>query len=120
MKRLFNFKTVEKFIFIMCLLFTIFALVLIKNNPATGYELSIYRSTPLLVWIFLIGSTIGGISIIIRHAFAEEEKKIWILGFFICITLGFFMESIIILMMGLIINKIVKLITYYYSIYHSN
>ena len=57
-------SVVVKTIAIISFLLIIPALILIKNNPATGYELSIYASTPVLVWIFLVGSIIGGIGII--------------------------------------------------------
>ena len=64
---------VVKAMAIISFLLIIPALILIKNNPATGYEVSIYVSTTPLVWLFLIGSTIGGISIIVHQAFSKEK-----------------------------------------------
>ena len=61
-------------------------LLIIKNSPAKGYELSIYTSTPFLAWIFLIVSATGGISIILHQAFIGDKKSNWwIIGFLILI-----------------------------------
>lgn len=83
-----------KIIAIACFIFTISALYLIKRAPATGYEISIYTSTPLLVWVSLIGSIAGGISIIVHQAFTEDERSNWwIIGLFILILNNFIILS---------------------------
>jgi hypothetical protein len=74
-----------KIIVIACFIFMSLALYQIKGAPATGYEISIYASTPPLVWVFLIGSIAGGIGIIVHQAFSEEENNFWLIGFFILI-----------------------------------
>ena len=58
------------------------ALILINNEPAMGYEISIYTALSPLVWIFLIGSIACGIGIIVQQAFAEEskQKSWWLIG----------------------------------------
>lgn len=84
---------VVKAMAIISFLLIIPALILIKNNPATGYEISIYVSTPPLVWIFLIGSAIGGISIIVHQAFSKEKNNFWLVGFFILILNNFIILS---------------------------
>jgi len=76
-------KRIDQIISIISFLLIFLALIFIKNNPATGYEISIYASTPPLIWIFLIGSTLGGISIIVHQAFTEEKNNFWLIGFFI-------------------------------------
>ena len=38
---------------IIYFVFLIIAILLIRNSPARGYELSIYAKTPLPVWLFL-------------------------------------------------------------------
>lgn len=84
---------VVKAIAIISFLLIIPALILIKNNPATGYEISIYASMSALVWIFLIGSAIGGIGIITIQAFSEEKNNFWLVGFFILILNNFIILS---------------------------
>lgn len=84
---------VVKAMAIISFLLIIPALILIKNNPATGYEVSIYVSTTPLVWLFLIGSTIGGISIIVHQAFSKEKNNFWLVGFFILILNNFIILS---------------------------
>ena len=74
--------------------FIIFALYLIKSAPATGYELSIYESTPTLVWVFLIAGFIGGLSIIIHQAFTESKSNYWLIGLFILILTNFVILSL--------------------------
>jgi len=72
-----------RILLIICFIFITLSLVLIKNSPATGYELSIYASTPHIVWIFLIGSISIGIFIIVYQAFTERENNYWSIAFFI-------------------------------------
>lgn len=58
------------------------SLISIKNNPAIGYEISIYTALPSFVWIFLIGSIACGISIIVQQAFTQgdEKQNWWLIG----------------------------------------
>lgn len=69
-----------------------FTLIIISSsisylNPVKGYELSIYESTPILVWIFLIMSIAGGFTIILHQIYTEEYKSsnFWLMGFFLVI-----------------------------------
>jgi hypothetical protein len=56
----------------------ILAIIVIIKSPAAGYELSIYGSTPLHFWIFLILSLFIGIFILIYQAFAGNEwTSLW-------------------------------------------
>jgi hypothetical protein len=62
------------------------ALLLIdRNSPATGYELSIYESLPAMVWICLIAALAGGTGIVVHQAFAGQKSEYWLLGFFILV-----------------------------------
>ena len=70
------------------------ALILIKNNPAIGYEISIYTSTPPLVWVFLIASALCGILIIVHEAFTKSKSNYWLTGFFILILTNFVILSL--------------------------
>lgn len=56
-------------------------------NPAKGYELSIYSSTPIFVWILLLVSIAGGVTIIVHNCYLElyRSSNFWIMGFFILI-----------------------------------
>lgn len=82
-------KKVEKIISIISFLLIILTLIVITKSPATGYEISIYSSVPL-VWVFLIGSTAGGISIIVHQAFSKDGRNNWwLIGFFILIISNF-------------------------------
>ena len=86
-------SVVIKTISIISFLLIIPALILIKNNPTTGYELSIYESTPALVWIFLILGIAGGLFIIVHQAFTESKNNFWFIGFFILILNNFIILS---------------------------
>jgi len=85
-------SNVIKVMAVISFLLIISALVLIKNNPATGYEISIYSSVPL-VWVFLIGSIADGITIIVHQAFSEEKNNFWLIGFLILILNNFIVLS---------------------------
>jgi hypothetical protein len=52
-----------KLICILCLVSTSFSILIAYFYPAHGYELSLYEYTPLIVWIGLISSIFGGISL---------------------------------------------------------
>ena len=71
-----------KIIAIVCIISLTFALFVAKNSPATQYEASIYSSTPISLWFFLIISIITGITIIIHQIYNKMHKKnnLWIVG----------------------------------------
>jgi len=72
------------------------SLILIINNPASGYEISVYTNKLFLIWIFLIGSIICGIFIIVQQSILVRKKKwIWLLIGFTLIVLS----NLIILLM---------------------
>jgi hypothetical protein len=67
----FILKLISTILFIFILL----ALILIKQNPAAGYELSIYSSLPVTVWLLLLGAIIGGIVLVVNQAENSSGKK---------------------------------------------
>jgi hypothetical protein len=68
----------------ICFLLVFVALVLIdRNSPAAGYELSIYESVPLPTWICLIAALAGGTGVIVHQAFRDRKSKYWLLGWFV-------------------------------------
>lgn len=76
-----------KVLTILCFTLTLFSCIVAYSAPATGYELSIYESTPSIVWISLILSISGGIIILIHQAYTKEYKcsKFWLIGFLLLI-----------------------------------
>lgn len=75
-----------------CLLIISFSLLtfgLLKtwSLPASGYESSIYQSTPLILWISLIISVMFGISIVVFSLLGYDQNKnyLWKLGFILII-----------------------------------
>jgi len=74
-----------KLIAILSLLFSTLATEIAFQNPAQGYELSIYDSTPSMVWFSLIISIIGALFIIILPISMDKRisSNLWITGMFI-------------------------------------
>lgn len=68
------------------------ALIITWNTPATGYESSIYRSTPLILWVSLIASVIVGVVLVVVSIAKNEleQNSLWKIGFllvFLCYTI---------------------------------
>jgi len=82
----------QKVALIILFLLLSVALIITWNTPATGYEASIYRSTPLILWVSLIASVIVGIALVVV-AIAKDELEqnfLWKIGFllvFMCYTI---------------------------------
>jgi hypothetical protein len=62
------------------------------NAPSTGYEPSIYSSTPLIFWVSILISIAVGIAIIFSQIINNgyEHNRRWLIGFlliFLCFTL---------------------------------
>jgi hypothetical protein len=70
-----------------CFLSLTLALLAIVEAPARGYELSIYSSTPLIAWILLALSLVGGVSLVVYHIFVRENSTHWLLIGFTIIAL---------------------------------
>lgn len=76
-----NFKLVA----ILSILFSTLAIEIAFQNPAQGYELSIYGSTPLIVWFSLILSITGALFIVLCQISMNKyiSSNFWIIGVFI-------------------------------------
>jgi len=72
-----NKTAILKLSSIICFLFIIAALVLIRKNPSQGYEVSIYNAIPSPIWILLISAIFGGTAIIIYQVLNIKEAGIW-------------------------------------------
>lgn len=74
-----------KLILIICFTFITVTCLVTYLTPLKGYEISIYESTPLIVWILLLLSIFGGVSVIVHQSFTEQYKNssFWLLGFFL-------------------------------------
>jgi hypothetical protein len=82
-----NSKYKLKILTIACFILILFSSFIAHAHPAKGYELSIYESTPTFVWIFLIFSIIGGVTIIVHQVYTKAYKNsnFWLFGFLILI-----------------------------------
>jgi len=83
----------QKSILIILFLFLTFALIITWTTPSTGFESSIYNSTPLVLWIALISSVIVGVSIVILSITNSdfEKSNLWKYGLlliFLCYAVG--------------------------------
>lgn len=79
-----NLKTLHRLVLLsssILFLLASYVLLIISMNPAKGYELSIYSSTPPIFWITVIIGLIHGI-VIMTLALYERIGKIWIIGLF--------------------------------------
>ena len=76
-----------KILAIACFILILLSSFIAYSHPAKGYELSIYESTPTLVWLFLIFSIAGGVTIIVHQVYTREYKNsnFWLSGFLILI-----------------------------------
>ncbi len=75
----------QKVVLIFLFLLLSVALIITWNTPATGYEASIYRSTPLILWVSLITSVIAGIALVVVSIAKNEldQNPLWKIGFFL-------------------------------------
>ena len=82
-----NSKYKLKILAIACFILIFLSGFIAYSHPSKGYELSIYESTPTFVWIFLIFSIIGGVTIIVHQVYTKEYKSsnFWLFGFLILI-----------------------------------
>jgi len=57
------------------------AALIARNSPAMGYEISIYSSTPIAVWLGIGVALVCGIAIAVRCAFGDHSiARWWALG----------------------------------------
>jgi len=68
---------------LLCVTAVAFAVFAAHQSPTIGYELSLYGSTPVSVWLLLFASLAGGIGIVI-HELATgryRESRTYLVGF---------------------------------------
>lgn len=77
------YKNYIKFPIMLGFISIILVNILILLHPAKGYELSIYNSTPIIVWILLLFIAFCGMSIIILEVYTENfhVSNMWAYGF---------------------------------------
>lgn len=75
MKNKYSNDILIKLLLSMCFFIITLAFIVARNSPATGYEVSIYRSTPIFVWISLIISIVCGILIIVYQVYNYGCEK---------------------------------------------
>lgn len=87
----FTAKSTLRIITILALTFISIALLIAHATPSAGYELDIYQSTPLLVWVFLYLALLGGAGIIIHQVITRgyESSSMWLMGLLILILSRF-------------------------------
>lgn len=81
-------SNLTKLLAIICFCLLIIALLVAYTHPASGYELNIYSSTPLVVWVSVIFCFFCGGFIIVSQIITRgyENSRIWILGLLILIA----------------------------------
>lgn len=74
-----------KLVAILSILFSILAIGIAFQNQAQGYELSIYKSTPFIVWFSLMLSIIGALFIGVYQIFTKDylSSNFWVISVFI-------------------------------------
>jgi hypothetical protein len=71
------------------LIFTSIALILLQENPANGYEISIYGGFSSLIWTILIISSVGSLGAITLQAFFTPRSGLWKIAFMNLLLNGF-------------------------------
>ncbi|MCH8864673.1 MAG: hypothetical protein IIB13_04860 [Chloroflexi bacterium] len=71
-----------KVIAVLCFALLAFILLVLRNNPATGFESSIYTGTPSIVWVVLVFSIVCGTVIILHQLYYRKEtaSNLWVIG----------------------------------------
>ena len=71
-----------KVISILCFALLAFILIVLRNNPATGFESSIYTGTPSIVWVVLVFIIVCGTVIILHQLYHRKEtaSNLWVIG----------------------------------------
>lgn len=92
-----NYSRLMRIIILIGFSLILFSLIIIRENPASGYENSVYSAIPL-AWAALICSILCGFTIFICHIFILTKQKYSLISAFLMIILS---NTIIILMYNL-------------------
>jgi len=81
----------QKLVVICGFVLLVIALIIAHSNPAAGYELDIYSSTPVFTWIFIFLAMLCGAGIIIHQLVSKDFQvsRIWLLGLLIIVVSHF-------------------------------
>lgn len=71
----------------VCFALTMVAFLVALMNPAIGYEVSIYASTPLTVWVLIILSIVICVLLLVKEAISGKGKR-WLLPLGILVANG--------------------------------
>ena len=71
-----------KMVALLCVAAAALAMVEARQSPAMGYELSVYSGTPMLVWLLLFVSLVGGTAIVIHELATgrHRESRTYLIG----------------------------------------
>jgi hypothetical protein len=71
-----------KLVALFCVAAVALAMVEARQSPVVGYELSVYSGTPVLVWLLLFVSLVGGIAIVIHELATgrHRESRTYLIG----------------------------------------
>jgi len=69
-------------------LLVVISVLLAINSPASGYEVSIYTSTPIAMWILIITSITTCIILLVREALKEDTCRRWLFPLGILVANG--------------------------------
>jgi hypothetical protein len=85
--KMINGSMVIKTMVLSCICLIIAAVIMVWNSPASGYEASIYPTTPVIFWIALSLNIICGIGITVHQISSESYRHnhLWQLGIFLII-----------------------------------
>jgi len=81
-------KTPFNIICSVLILFSGLAVLLAIQSPASGYEVSIYSSTPIAVWILIIINIITCVVLLVREASQDSSSKRWLFPLTILVVNG--------------------------------
>ncbi|MDW5562461.1 MAG: hypothetical protein SA339_04470 [Methanomassiliicoccus sp.] len=68
------------------------AVLVVYNNPMSGYEYSVYESTPLIFWLAVIFCQLTGI--LLFYTYYGTKHKLWAVGLFEIILSNFVLISL--------------------------
>ncbi|RXA21939.1 hypothetical protein EQO05_01595 [Methanosarcina sp. MSH10X1] len=94
-----NNEIFSKLLLILFFLLIIVGLLFAYNYPAMGHEASIYKSTPIVVWISMLLSITAGSAFIIFQVYHEkfQQSYLWKIGFILVYLCNIFIISLFII-----------------------
>ncbi len=87
-------KSTLKLVFAIYFLLMALVFYLLRNSAPSGYEVSLYESTPPLTWVLLVGGIVLGLGIIVHQALTRSKGNLWLAGFFLLILSNFMVVAL--------------------------